>query len=109
MFGASVANKNPKIAAIPHGVLINEISALVDNRRKNMVDSKKLKKDGTPKKILQTIYETQKVFYVPCGAELIVLQKPTPLPLRESNCLLASASAVAQVSMQPKPPVSTRW
>ena len=38
-----MANKNPRIAAIPHGMLIAEITALVDNRRKNMVDSKKPK------------------------------------------------------------------
>ena len=103
-----MANKNPIIAEMPFGTLETEIQDLVEVRRKNLQDSKKLKKDGSARPRLRTIYECQDFFYISTREKLLKLEKPMPLPLGESSSVSGSGSATpplrsaTTITAQPK-------
>ena len=94
------AAPNPFISTISDkGLLVREIMQLVKHRRKNMRNSKKLKKDGTNNKRLQTIYEKHVTVFAPKDGRMVKLEKPQPMPFNAAP----SATPQSKQTTQPKP------
>lgn len=76
------AESDPIVAASTHEELTDSIREIVKNRHKNLKDSKKSKKDGTPNIPLKTIYEKKRQLAITLkNGEQLMLKPPLPLPL----------------------------
>ena len=97
------AMQHSKVAAtMKHDSLLEEITKLVENRRKNLQNNKNPKKDGSLKNKLDLIYEKQKGRLVVLkDGQMYTLTKPKPLPLQWAP------PSTKPVSIQPASPPAT--
>ena len=84
------------VSAAKRSELYHSIDKLVENRRKNIRDSKKPRRDGTQKKRLKLIYETQsRLMATASDGQSVLLEPPQPLPLtKASSCVVVDSSAL---------------
>lgn len=103
---------DPDIAAVKsRQTIYTQIIALLMNRRKNIRNNKKPNKDGTRKKQLKSIYETQNHFLIIKGGQSILIGRPqllkTAQNLEVSTVVSPKPSVVSSKPsvVSPKPSV----